>query len=212
MDFKAKDFDGLTYKVFNIPDDTIFDVYPILEVYFGNYDLSPKIEVGKILKYIIFLYDKNTPLSNIEGFVKRRVKAISYAEFPKKKGKYDQEYLAALESEEVNRMTIKYCRIQKSLDFSQLVNYEELFYKELEETRTEKDATKRTAALKNVDTLKIRIKEIEVEILNQDKSPDLLKYLYDEVENEALGLKPEQIAMKMKSNKEPLGGFNPYLK
>jgi len=208
MEFKAKDFDGLSYKAYGIPDSDLFAIYPILETYFKSYDVPKGMSKAKIVKYIIFLYDKNTPLLSLDSLVKRKVQAISLAQFPKdKNNKYLNDYIAFIDSPTFGRMTIQYCRIQKNYEFSQLVQYDDLFYSEMDKAKLEEDATKRTSILKNIETLGDRIKVLTEQILNEDTSLDIRKCLYDEIENESLALRPEDIAKKMSQGKPALLNF-----
>ena len=211
MEFKAKDFDGLSYKAYGVPDSDLFVLYPVLETYFKDYDIPDGIDKTKIVKYIIFMYDKNTPLRSLDSLIKRKVQAVSLAEFPKdKNNKYSNDYISFLESKLFGKMTIQYCRIQYSYDFSQLVQYDDLYYSEMDKAKAEEDATKRTSILKNIETLGERIKKLTDIITTEDTSPDLRKCLYEEITNESLNLRPEDIAKRISEGKPALLNFAGY--
>jgi Holliday junction resolvase RusA-like endonuclease len=219
MDFKASDFDKLTFNVYRL-DTTkrgLFDYFPILETYFkelvDELNDATELDYNVVLKYVIFMYDTRTPLQYIDNILKRKMNAMELAGVPvDDSGNFIEAYISSFDgfSFEVNRIIVKYCRIQRNHDFSELKFYDDTFYSEMIYAKTESDATKRGKILENITKSKEQIKVLQEKILMGDNAPRLVNYLLSEVEDDTLGLRPEEIAEKCKLGFDPLNSYTPY--
>ena len=215
MTFKEDDFKDMAFRVDLMPPTkNPVKHFPELKLYpefKQNEELDDK-NFNKIVKYIGFLYQKNTPLRVIDDFLKRKVEAAKLAKFPMKSRTEFQEFFHKIingEYHDVNTMILRFCRIQRSTDFSELMVYEENFYAELGNLKKETDAHKRKIVMENVAKAKIRVDALRESLLMGDDNKKLIAQLLDEVENEQLKLTPEDIAKKIRSGEMPVEIF-PY--
>ena len=216
MDFKDSDFDRLTFNIYKLDTTkrTVLEYFPILETYYR--DVIPKdfaFDESTILKYIILFYDRNSPLQHMDKLMEKKAKAMELCGCPvDDTGMFENEYISVFDGGDydVNRMIVLYCRMQRSHDFSELVFYDDMFYSEMQNAKIEQDPAKRGKAMDNMTRAKDQIKKLQETLLSGDNSPKLINYLYDEVENESLGLRPEEIAEKLKMKYDPLNGYTPY--
>ena len=108
-------------------------------------------------------------------------------------------------------MVIRYCRMQYDSEFSELVIFNNAFYNQLMALNDGKseNSDKTKDIIQNVGVLKKQIKEIETRMLNENVTPENVSTLYEHVEMTALGLRPEDIAEKMRAGEVPVD-VNPY--
>jgi hypothetical protein len=214
MDFKATDFEKLTFNVFRLDTTTkpLFEYFPILETYFKEFKLV-ELDISLVLKYVIFMYDSRTPLQFIDNVFKRKAEAMRLSGIPcSETGEFDEEYVNSFDgfNTDINKIIIKYCRIQRSHDFSELVFYDNMFYAEMRNVQSETDASKRAKILEIISKAKEQVNKLKELTLLGDNTPRLVNYLLSEVEDETLGLSPEEIAEKMASGFDPLNNYSPY--
>ena len=220
MGFENYDFSRCEYRVDKLPDKAdIFEAYPNLSIYKEfKAKLGPGVAKDRIMRYIFCLYQKNTPLITIENSHKRKLEAANLCNFSKISEKqYHPTYKKIIDGTHsvFNKMVIRFIRIQKDHEFSQLVIYDELYYQSLlelkEATGTEGFSTQeRVNIMKNVDVLKDKITKIKEKILEKDTSKEIDEELLDELENEQLELSPEDIAKKIMNEEDALNGFKVY--
>ena len=213
--FKDTDFKNLTWKIHEIDESSKIElVIPTIKLY-PEFNVPLSVSKIKVIKYIVYLYDSNTPLRVIDNFFTRKKQAADLAKFPKDdNGDYDKDYedIVFGKNKEVNRMVIRYCRVQRSPQMAQLVIYEEGYYNELHTLKTDNEMkpSDRVNLLKNIDTIATKIEQLSGRFLSGDDGATIKGQLFDEIENEELQLTPEDIALKLETNEKPLGDYNPY--
>lgn len=93
--------------------------------------LPATIPLLKIFKYIVFTYDEKSPFfRQVEDLVERKKAAVLEAGFKvSKNGAFSESVRKVLNCEDgrVNRMIIRYCRMQGK-DFTNLIASQEAFY------------------------------------------------------------------------------------
>lgn len=210
------DFSNMMYNVSELPSGSnILSVYPRLKQYseFNKVgEASAKANLEKIFRYIVYFYDKNSPLKDsIENIIKRKIEAARLAGFVAKvvAGKNVFSPIAKqmlnCKNEAINKMIIRYCRMQGSRDFSLLVSGQEAFYNTLlqlidPDDENAKETKDKQAVFSQAKKNSDQLKELEVELLNEDTNKYLTEDLYDYVEEEArkqLLLSPEDYAFNL---------------
>lgn len=216
MDYNDSSFSGLMFNVFRVPEKSdILKTFPSLNRY-KEFSAEMSLDRNIVLRYIIYMYDQRTPLRAIDNIFKRKNEAAILAKFPEdKKNPFKKEYEDVIlnKNQVVNRMIIRFVRIQKNPSFSQLVSYEEAFYNQLEKLRTDdrEDQEKTKDLIGNTNQLRKNIDELTADLLSGDENRNLQEELYTQIEYEQLGLSPEDIALKAQNGEDPLCGYNPYL-
>ena len=210
------DFSNMMYNVSELPSGSnILSVYPRLKQYseFNKVgEASAKANLEKIFRYIVYFYDKNSPLKDsIENIIKRKIEAARLAGFVAKveAGKNVFSPIAKqmlnCKNESINKMIIRYCRMQGSRNFSLLVSGQEAFYNTLlqlidPDDENAKETKDKQAVFSQAKKNSDQLKELEIELLNDDTNKYLTEDLYDYVEEEArkqLLLSPEDYAFNL---------------
>lgn len=128
-----KDFDGLMVPVHTTKKNIInlepFKTSPEFHEDLGDLESNR----NNVFKYIVFLYDKNSPLWNhVDDIKERKIEASLWAGFvPEDETKsFDVEVESMLRNLNpiVNHMIIRYCRIHHNRDYDLLVAGTESFY------------------------------------------------------------------------------------
>lgn len=207
------DFSNLMYNVYEMPiGSNILSLFPKLKQYseFSKIEeASAKANLEKIFRYIVYFYDKNSPLKDdIENVIKRKIEAARLAGFVAKKEANKNVFspiakqMLNCQNQSINKMIIRYCRLQGSRNFSLLVSGQEAFYNTLlqlidPDDENAKETKDKQAVFSQAKKNSDQLRELEVELLSEDTNKYLTDDLYDYVEEEArkqLLLSPEDYA------------------
>lgn len=203
MELKEEDYNKLMFNVYSIKkNDKLAIKFPVLKIYKELAELEPNV-----FKFVVLLFDPNSPLNIIESYNKKLIEAAMLSEFPvETETSFEEDYQKIVEFKDtkVNKAILRYCRITKDVDYSELKVYEIAFYNELKNMLTEEDATKRAKTIENISALKEKIKELQAVFFNKNNNPVLELNLMDLVESEELGLRPEEIALKQFNGEQML--------
>lgn len=165
----------------------------------------------KIIKYIVLMYDRNSPLKRIEDITERKIKGALLAGFrPKKVGrkKYFKRVIDDIlkgYNHTVNRMIVRYCRIQGNMKYTLVVAGQEDFYQSIGDlmSRSKESGASESAARqkmfseaeKNLN----KLEQLRLELLNEDNNLLLKQELYQVIEEEdrrRLRISPESRLIK----------------
>ena len=140
MNFKDYDFSRCQYRVDEISDKKkVLDVYPEFKLHVEfqvkKTSLPGNINVDKIMRYILVLYQKNSPLLTIDNPSKRKFVAGTLANYDRTDKGFSKGYQEVIngKNELVNKMIIRFLRMQKNHDFASLMIYDNAFYNSLQE-------------------------------------------------------------------------------
>lgn len=170
-----------------------------------------KLKIGLIpteiaLKYLVSVYDKKSPFrKKFDDIIKRKTEAALFAGFKFNEfNEFEEKYYELLmcENENFNKMIIRYCRIHHSADYSYLVTFEDLYFKQLESIRMDKNIDP-----KKVKQVKDEISAIMDKILADDRSMQLQSDLLKVINDDNLDIYPENLAEKIHKGEKPLGNF-----
>jgi hypothetical protein len=214
MEFAENEFEGLAINFNGLSEDTdVFKAFPVLTIYPEFKNELPGIDRFKFFKYLSLLYQQNTPLIRIDDFRKRRLEAAKIADFPVNEEGFEEPYgdLIYGKIQKANKQIIRFCRMQRSTDFSEASVYENIFYSELENLLNCTDPAEKKLGMANTETAKKIMQGAITSLLAGDENKRLTADLMDEIETTQLELTPEDIALKLRSGADPLNGFNPYV-
>jgi hypothetical protein len=211
MEYKESDFRSLKYNIYSLSKLTNpLDHFPEMNRYKEYKENVLPLSKVLVLRYIIFLYSKGTPLSKELDLTKRKFTALELAGFEKENGNYSQDILNMIERkvDEVNRMIVRFVRNQNDLRFAALMALNEAYYTMILQISSNEIFNKDEDALKDSDTkqkmskgLLGMIKDMESlthEVFNNDTE---LLQVADEVIQEENGIisYPELFAEKIKN-------------
>tara|TARA_R110000751_G_scaffold79121_1_gene159553 strand:+ start:6340 stop:6999 length:660 start_codon:yes stop_codon:yes gene_type:complete len=214
MEFVKSDFDNLLCNVSDMP------IGEIPTVWFSNlldYHEFSKIESEKVqlnfeevFRYIVYMYDMNSPFIKIDDLVKRKITAAKYAGFEAKKDGLKMLFSETVkcflncEDTSFNKMVIRYCRMQRSRKWSLLIAAEVSYHNcllqlmEMDQDEDARDTEKKQKILKEAQQTEVMLESMERDMLNGDDNGYLKRDIYDYIEEEAdrnLMLTPEQYAI-----------------
>ena len=129
MEFKPTDFKGLMFNIFEVSEKkSLADIFPQLFAY-DEFKKEIPFKKDKVIRYIIYVYDKNSPLHKETHLTKRKQLALDLAGFNKKDD--DCNILTHNKLPAINAMIIRYIRLQRDIDYSTLMAIYENYYNTL---------------------------------------------------------------------------------
>lgn len=149
----------------------------------------------KVLRYIFLCYDKNSPVViNNKDLIKRKYEAAVLSGFQliDKKFAKEVEDMIKCQDEEVNKMICAFVRMYGDDDFAYITSLKDALYSILPDVQK--------GDIKNIDKvqkLKSEIDLVTEKILVRDNTNNLYLDLYKYIEREKLGLRPEDMALKI---------------
>ena len=183
--------------------------FPILQEFDEFLVKVSNIKTSVILKYIVYMYDYNSPLRlKIENIQLRKFNAMHLAGVsPNEEGEYSEGINDILmnNNEAVLKMIFRYVRIHRGSKYSYLVSLQEGYFIAQDKLSQ--------GQVTNFDTIKktqAEIEKVTTDLLAEDDMNKLRGKFLDYVEVERLGLRPEDIAMAFKNGDDPLPGVSPY--
>ena len=210
--FKTKDFNDLLFPVHTIKTGMdVFSLFPVLKDHIEfTIPLPATTPFLKVFKYIVFVYDAKSPFFNqIEDLVDRKKQAIVEAGFkPDKKGNFRDSIKAILNCEDgrVNKMIIRYCRMQGK-DFTNLIASQEAYYqinaelmKGIDKDDNALSVAKEKAVLdKLADEFNVRLNDKARDFLSQETAQGLHDALWSLAEDESaqINLTPEDYSNEL---------------
>jgi energy-converting hydrogenase A subunit M len=207
MIYSDKDFEGMLLNVYPHKLGTdLFKKFPILDKY-SEFKLEKKSARfnERVIRYVVYSFDRNSPLTTIDDVLERRFEAIKLAGFDLNKGipaEVDM-FVKSLNSD-INNMVIRYCIIQSNTDYMVLVTYEDALFKELArllnfDTDDEDNVEKKKEIIDNIVKLRTQINSIRSDMLSNNVDMFLSKSLTDFSEAKRIDLSPEAYAKMLKS-------------
>lgn len=131
MDLKPSDFALLKYNCYSVKSEKdLLEVFPELARY-PEFSLKlESIDHNKVLRYIIYCYDKKSALLSEKNLAKRKMLACKIAGFELEDGKYSMQIESMIRGHNtfINKMICRYCRNQRDLQYSLLVAGMESFF------------------------------------------------------------------------------------
>lgn len=210
MEYISKDFENLLLNAYNIPiGNSLFKAFPILTKYDEFKMKLDRLVKEKVLRYIIFAFDRNSPLIGINDILERRVEAATLAGFMIKDRKFKPQVDKMIRGliPEVNHMIIRYCMFLGDTDYTILITYEDSLIKELQalidfdnakSANDEDRKEKKGEILRNIDSLRLNIKKLKEEFLARNIDYFLTRSLHEFSESQKFELSPEFYANELK--------------
>lgn len=204
-EYTTADFKKLLYPVFDIPEaKSIMEVlgndklnYPEFKVTIGAHGFAPG-DKDRVIRYIACVYDMNSPFhKDYEDVNKRKIAACMYVGFEADdKGRFEDhvENMMLCRKDYIVDMIVRYCRNYRSLDYSLLVALWDDYYMKIKNIHNP-DIEYKISDITGLRNEIIRLTEI---FISGDDSEELIGNLYKHLEEESLGIRPEDIAMKLR--------------
>ena len=192
--FSEKEFTRMMFNVLEVPPQKhIVNHFAKLKKVREFSRPLARLNKNKVIRYIMFLYDKNSPFrEKFQDVLKRKVEAARGAGWETGEGGVftnDVEEVLRGHNITINEMAVAFIRLHRNFKYSYLVGLEESFYRMLLEIMT--------GEMSNVQKMKSTQAELEdiiLELTNEDNNPGMRDTLLRYVEQARLNLRPEDIA------------------
>jgi len=197
--FSTHEFRGMMFNpAKHKENNSIFSTFPKLNSY-KIFKKSPGagLDNNKLMLYIFCMYDQNTPYRRKFPDVKKRKYEIAIDvgfEFVKKMRTFTdpvQDFLIG-RNRIANAKIVEFVRMHRNYKYTYLVAMEESFYKVMSEV-----VDGETNKMKELKGIQNDLEKTMDEILNTDDNPYVNDSLLLYIEEERLGLRPEEIALKL---------------
>lgn len=209
--YEEEDFGDLLFNVHKVPKkENVVDHFPELGKHPEFQEQLGGLEVhrDRIFRYIVYKYDRNSPLLDIDDFIKRKITAAQLAGFrPNASGQFSAHVRWFLRGSNpiVNAMIIRYCRMQYPKKWGLIVAGNEAYYNLLLDLATKdksgsavKEAGKKQDLFMKANDMVQKLESMTQELFNGDESQLLDEDLYRVVEEEATKaqrMSPENMAI-----------------
>jgi hypothetical protein len=169
-----------------------------------------KVNFDKFFKYVVLIYTTNTPLLQIKDYKEQRMSALELAglDFINP----DIQNILMGKSQVANGIVLSYCQMMKSFKWSKLCGFRDAFYVQFERLISgQTESGERTDQLiDNIEKLEKNIEVLIDEFLNHDKSPELIDFVMQAVEDVKNDIRPEYIADMLHQGIDPTRKWSPY--
>lgn len=201
--FSSEDFESLTFNPYELHHRTdLLNAFPILAQY-DEFQVDLKLSKNKVIRYILYLYDKNSVLRmKIDDLMKRKLAALELSGFIKERSdkfSKDVEEMVLCRNFDINNMIFRFLRVLRKPKFSFLCAMEETFYQHLKRMLNGEALT--TNAIQAIKVLENDIETRAIELLNEDNTEKLIQDLYTFVEFSELNIMPEDYAKMVKEKR-----------
>ena len=167
------------------------------------------LDKEKLLRYIILMYDFNTPLrKEYPDYWKRKKEASKLAGYicNVRLEKRVEELLLEKDME-INNMILKYIMLHGDPDYVMLHTYSHMYVIINFNARSGEFGKD---DIKNIKELNIQIKELTERLFGGEPTDSLRNLLYKRIEEDRAVLTPEDFADQLTKGEDPLEGFDVY--
>jgi hypothetical protein len=177
---------------------------------FHRQSLGKGIKKNVIIKWILAVYQKGSPLLDIDNSRKRRIiagHAFGFDISPDDPELFTEPYLDVIfgKNEFVNMMVIDYLRSQGDDDFAELQIYRDLLWDSYKNLRDSSVAAENAKLMTNIETIKKKIKQIEARLLMNDEDKGLVRELLSIMTVEFVDVSREATARALDKGIDPFG-------
>jgi hypothetical protein len=198
MEFSPDDFSRMMLPVHNADMSKSFiSQFPELKLYeeFGKNLITP-LETNRIIKYICFVYDKNSPYRiKFKDITQRKVNAILDCGYELEGERFHRDVEDVLQGKnpKVTDMIVAFVKLHYDIGYTHLVILEDMYY------RVMKDVFQGISTkIGDLQNTKKAYEDAMGEILQNDQDKGVMKSLYKSMYNDRLKLRPEDIAESIK--------------
>jgi hypothetical protein len=198
MEFTPDDFKRLMFNVFEADMSKSFlTQFPELKLY-SEFEkkLAPPLDTNKIIKYIAYVYDKNSPYRvKYKDITQRKVRAIIDAGYELEGKTFNKEVEDVLQgrNHKVADMIVAFIKLHCNVGYAHVVLLEAMYFQIMKEV-----LLGQVAKITDLQKTKEAYEEAMNDVLQNDQDKGLMKSLYKSINNDKLRLSPEDIAHELK--------------
>lgn len=198
MEFTPDDFKRMMFNVYEADmDKPLQSQFPELNLYeeFSK-RLPPPLEKNKVIKWICYVYDKNSPYRvKYKDLTQRKVRAMIDAGHDLEGNTFPPEVEDVILGKypTVADMIVAYCKLHLDVEYSHLVLLEAMYFKLMRDVFLGNQAK-----INDLQKIKEDYANAINTVISNDQSKGVLQSLYKSINNDKLKLSPEDIALSIK--------------
>jgi len=203
--FTNIEFRGMMFNPSKVPEgESVLKIFPSLKQH-QPFKRSPGPELNNdlVMLFIFCMYDKSTPYrSKFTDVLKRKIEIAHDVGFKvDDHGNFEDpvEDFMKGKNEVVNRKIVEFVRIHRSFKYAYLVTIETSYYNLMLDVMG--GATKRIPDLRDIQE---ELENTMAELLTEDDNPYIRDAVLRYMEEERLQLRPEDIALKLAADEQPV--------
>ncbi len=200
------DYSSLMIRIDQVPQgEDLLAAFPRLSRYEEfSYPMEHR---DKVIRYVVLCYDMGSPLQNVDSLAQKKAMAAHQAGFLYQDESFEAPVIAMMDGKilPVNKMIIRYCRMQHSRLYSLIVSGNEAFHEASEKLLVAstdsddvlKDMKTKMEIFDKAKANAISLDNMSRELLSGDNSALIQKTLYTIVDNNdsVIPLTPEDFAL-----------------
>jgi hypothetical protein len=203
MEFTPDDFKRMMFNVYEADLKKSFVVqFPEMNLYSSEFTkrLPQPLENNRIIKYVAYVYDKNSPYRiKYKDITQRKVRAMidcGYGLNPETR-RFDKEVEDILKGKnpDVADMIIAFVKLHHDVKYSHVVILETLYYQIMKEVQLGQ-----STKIVDLEKTKIAYEQAINDVLESDQDRGLHAALYKAINSDKLRLAPEDIAQDIRDN------------
>lgn len=197
MEFTPDDFKRMMFNVYAADENVSFlTQFPELRLYSEFEKKLKNLDNNKIIKYIAYVYDKNSPYRvKYKDITQRKVRAIIDAGYGLEGKTFSPEVEDVLQGRDPNvaSMIVAFIKLHCNVGYSHVVLLETMYYQILKDV-----LLGQSAKITDLEKTKVAYEVAINDILEHDQDKGLLKSLYKSINSDKLRLSPEDIAQDIR--------------
>jgi hypothetical protein len=201
MEIDAIEFKSLRFNVHELgPTQNVLDKFERLKIVPEFHFDYKKVNKNALLKYIIYVYDKNSPFRNrIKEIDKRKVYAALEAGLIKDIQNIPEKIQDILSNKivQINQMIIEYVRLFHEHKFAYMIGLEHLYYSQMKSIMDGSDSIK----IKELSETEKLLEQVVSELLGEERDLEIKRDMHEIVVFKKLELRPEDIAKMLIENR-----------
>jgi hypothetical protein len=200
MDLSEFDFSKMDMRIDLMSDsDDPYFKNQLFQKY-SEFNAIVPLHRRKVLKYIIGVYDKKSPLRTSD-IMKTKILAAELAGFKRTSNRFERlvDAMMMCEIEQINAMIVRYVSIQKDVTYQKYCILQEAYARAGKEILD--GATKDINQFTKIED---ELTATQDELVQNDNSEKIKQELYRFYLEDRVELRPEEIAAKLKENPNEL--------
>lgn len=198
MEFTPDDFKRMMFNVYEADIDKPFvQQFPELALYDEFKENLPKLDRNRIIKYICYVYDKNSPYRvKYKDLTQRKVRAMIDCGYGLTDGNvFPPEIEDVIQGRDykVADMAIAFIKLHCDLEYAHVLLLEAMYFKAMKNVFLGQNEK-----IKELNEIKESYTKAQADLVSNDQTKALMQSLYKSINRDRIKLSPEDIASSIK--------------
>lgn len=198
MEFTPDDFKRMMFNVYEADIDKPFvQQFPELALYDEFKESLPKLDRNRIIKYICYVYDKNSPYRvKYKDLTQRKVRAMIDCGYGLTEGNVfpiEIEDVIQGRDYKVADMAIAFIKLHCDLEYAHVLLLEAMYFKAMKNVFLGQNEK-----IKELNEIKESYTKAQADLVSNDQTKALMQSLYKSINRDRIKLSPEDIASSIK--------------